>query len=145
MSYAGRCALLAAARADKDLSPLRRRQFHARNGKTAVAQASVLLGVNHLRLLPPEADPRVSNRFEACIAHAAVASAGLADEITHRRCGSKPNDDSVGRRTNRCVVEGCSRYVELDARYVRTSPEAVNCTWRSESPVCAPNRPSHTQ
>jgi hypothetical protein len=34
----------------------------------------------------------------------------------------KPNDDSVGRRTNRCVVESCGRHVGLGARYVRTSP-----------------------
>src|SRR5271156_7242776 len=35
---------------------------------------------------------------------------------------SRPNDDGVAGRPDRCVVESCGREIGLDARYVGTRP-----------------------
>src|SRR5271169_324826 len=39
-----------------------------------------------------------------------------------RRRQSRPNDDGVAGRPDRCVVESCGREIGLDARYVGTTP-----------------------
>ena len=64
----------------------------------------------------------LTSRFATRPAHETIGIVLSLAALATCDADSKPNDDSVGRRTDRCVVECCSRYVGLDARYVRTPP-----------------------